>query len=250
MIGASGASGRPVHPADGDLVRLLDGVGRGPNDERVASHVRLCPVCLPRVEVLGRRSSNFSNLLRSTATIDWLPTVPPASARKQPRGVSWRRIGYIAAASLLVISAAASPVRAWIATEFGRLTGRLPATSAVPVPRPPENDGVVSVTFPQRTGVLLFWLDALPAGGSLEIRTTAASNPTAELLDRDGREELVVMPSGIRVHNDSASVARYRLTIPASTLHLRVRIGRNGLDTTLTVPAAGSRLDFNSPSTR
>jgi hypothetical protein len=39
-------------------------------------------------------------------------------------------------------------------------------------------------------------------------------------------EELVVMPDGIRVKNDSQSLANYRLTVVGTGTRVRLRVGR------------------------
>ncbi len=75
----------------------------------------------------------------------------------------------------------------------------------------------------------------------LELLAAPAGKTVADVLDGAAAEELVVMPDGARVKNDSQSLANYRLTVVGTGTRVRLRVGRPRavVDTVLMVAESG-----------
>lgn len=250
-----------THPDDGELVRLLDGVGRSYDRDRVTAHVRDCRECTTRYDQLRQRSGALAALLRTSDDIDWLgvgvldrhqsvgtramPRVPRRVVTTRPDAGARRAFAAVAALVLVAVIVA-SPLAAWVAREIRKsgADSRTPLTTTARHVRTPTRS--FSVSFQPETSEPLFWLDAVPAGGVLEVRTVAGDSPRAELIGDGSGEELVVMPNGIRIHNDSLSKAIYRLSVPSRTIRVRVQKGGRALDTVISIPPTGTRIELQS----
>jgi anti-sigma factor RsiW len=243
------------HLDDGAIVRFLDGEAAADERAGVEAHLAACPVCADRLVDLRRRSLNLGILLsRGDFAVPPLPAAPAApvvdelAARRAARRMPARPWLQAAAVAMLLVSAGlfAAPVRGWVR---GLLGGDAPVAErpAPPLPAPttevpragariqftPQGAELsVEVSHPQAGGALL--LEAGPGTTvSAEVRAPAGTAPA----------ELLVLPSALRIANDPASVAEYRVTVPASVRRVRVRIG-SAPPTIVERAGLGRRIEF------
>jgi hypothetical protein len=186
-------------------------------------------------DLVSARARRLSTLLRAAD-----PPVPPlafpseriARARRRRAAVRWR-----AAAAVVLVAAGAlgvRPVRAWIAqaaravwtATVGRGEAHGPAAS------PPAAGGAVS--FTPSAGPFVVRVVRPQAGGTLTIETVAADSVTAEVFGGHGGAELVVLPDGLRIVNDSAAGASFVVRVPARLTRIEVALA--GRDTRVLVP--------------
>jgi hypothetical protein len=80
-----------------------------------------------------------------------------------------------------------------------------------------------------------------PAGGTLELVATDDARASAEIIGGARDETLVVLPGELRVRNDAASAASYRVTLPRGVRAVRVRVGGSAEQEVVLAPAAGAR---------
>ena len=254
------ASNPTGHVSDGDLVRLLDGAVHGGAHQSIEVHVSKCPNCAARLDRLRTRSTRLSSLLSAQPVVEWLPSmglgrmvVPTTHRKAQPR----RDFHWSAAAAAVVLVAstavAAGPARDWIVNGARTLLGRSAARPSVPPPeRPTVSSSTVAVTFAPEADEVLFWLDATPSGGTLELHVAGDGRTTAEIARGQASEEIVVVPNGIRVRNGPASVADYRVTVGRMGARVRLRVGPAGAtrDTVFTAASQFTRIDLRAIRSR
>jgi anti-sigma factor RsiW len=201
---------------DGALVRYLD--GQAANGERadVAAHLAGCGRCADRMAELARATGAVTAALRAAD-----PAVP--RGRVRPR---W---GLRAAAAVLVLAAvggAVRPVRAWILERAGALwevvTGR-----GDPGGRPGRQGPAssASVAFVPTGDVFALEVTERQQGGVLQIETVDGDTAVAVVLGGTGREDLVVLPSGLRIVTGPTAGASYVIRVPARLASVRVVLG-------------------------
>ena len=186
--------------------------------------------------MLRQHSSRISSLI---AEIE-LPADFRLPAAPQVRPVRpwwtqqrWQR----AAAVLLIIGslAAVPPVRAWaigwVAKQIAALTGgsrRDAAPIAPPVAQnaPPANaiDSGATLWFDAEGAELAVEIVSPQASGTLTFSPSTRPMTGVEVVNGAGETPLV-REHGVRLINNSASTASYRLAVPATVLQIRVRIG-------------------------
>jgi hypothetical protein len=226
------------HLDDGELM-TLDGEPSGASSADARAHLASCARCADRLRVLRKLSSNVSSRIAEVELPnDFRYPALPAAAQVRPLRSSWTQRNWRrAAAVLLVIGsfAAVSPLRAWtvgwIAKGVGALTGanRGGVSPTNPVTRdtaqvaPPIDSGAtlwfaaegpelaVEIARPQTTGTLTLSAGTRPMVG-VEVVNGAGETP-------------LVRERGVRLINNAASTASYRLAIPAGVQRIRVRIG-------------------------
>lgn len=206
-----------THVEDGALVRFLDREDDAAERADVTGHLAGCDRCTARLAELTRAADAFSAALRAA-------DVPaPARVRPAPR---W---GLRAAAAVLVlggIAGAVQPVRAWILERTEALwtavTGRGASSPPPIVPVPVRS---ASIAFVPSGDEFTLEVTARQAGGVLRLETVAGDTATALVQGGSGAEDLVVLPSMLRIVNPSSSRASYEIRLPARLVRVRVRVG-------------------------
>ena len=177
-------------------------------------------------DLLGRRAERLRALLREAD-----PPVPPiafpaeriARAARRRTVVRWR----VAAAIALFAVAAVGvrPVRAWI-LQAARVLWSAAAGAPHTAPAPPRAPGASTVTFTPLSPVFALRVAQAQSSGTLTVETTPAAAASASAGGGQGGAELVVLPDGLRIVNDSGSAASYRVRLPATVARIEVGIGR------------------------
>jgi hypothetical protein len=177
-------------------------------------------------DLLGRRAQRLSALLREAD-----PPVPPiafpaeriARAARRRTVVRWR---VAAAIALLAIGAVGvRPVRAWI-LQAARVLWSAAAGPRRTAPPPARAPGASTVTFTPLSPVFVLRVAQAQSVGTLTIETTPAAAVSASAGGGQGGAELVVLPDGLRIVNDSAAAASYLVRLPATVVRIEVGIGR------------------------
>jgi hypothetical protein len=178
-------------------------------------------------EVLNRRAQRLSLLLREAD-----PGVPPiafpadriARAARRRTVVRWRVAAAIA--FLAVAAVGVQPVRAWILQAARALWGAAAGAQRAVAPRAlVPNAGSSSVTFSPAAGAFALRVARPQAGGTLTVEITGGTAASAAVAGGRGAE-LVVLPDGLRIVNDSGSAASYVVRLPASLARIEIGIAR------------------------
>ncbi|HEX8358567.1 MAG TPA: zf-HC2 domain-containing protein [Longimicrobium sp.] len=228
------------HLDDGAIVRFLDGEAAADERAGVEAHLAACPVCTERMAALRRRSVNLGILLaRGDFAVPALPApaaapvVDELAARRAARRMPARPWLQAAAVAMLLVSAGlfAAPVRGWVRGLLGtgsEQTAVRPAP-APPAPAPEAALAGARIQFTPQGAELSVDIAHPQAGGALHLESAPGSTASAEVRAPAGTApaELLVLPSALRIANDPASVAEYRVTVPASVRRVRVRIGNS-----------------------
>lgn len=236
------------HLSDGDIVRLLDEELDPGERARVEAHVTACEECSRRVRGIRRRSARLGELLRSS---DWeappAPVAVPVTApevsrdelarrrarRERERRTApapWLRAAAIVAV-LLGVGIVATPLRAvvadWLETQWERIVapGGREAPAAEPSAAPAEPAPGSRVQFVPQGSVFTLEVAARQAGGAVELARSDARQAVAEQVGGGTPADLLVLPSGVRIENDPASSASYRVVVPEHVRTVRVRVG-------------------------
>ena len=196
-------------------------------------------------ERLDRRAARLSALLR--AADPPVPTVAYPEARiaralRRRTVVRWRVAAGIAA--LAACAVGVRPVRAWIVGAARALWG----VAARPAARPPTPAAIAGrgrVTFTPSGSSFVVRVLHPQAAGTLTIRT--ASGPAASaVVDGDAAVELVVLPDGLRIVNDSGATASYVVDVPASAGRVGVAVGAGEPRPVSLVPGGRHVLDLRT----
>jgi hypothetical protein len=200
-------------------------------------------------DVLTRRAQRLSALLREADH-----GVPPiafpadriARAARRRTVVRWR---VAAAIALLAVAAVGvRPVRAWILQAARALFGASVAPRVTTPPAPAPDAGSSSVIFSPAAGVFALRVARPQAGGTLTVELTDGTAASAAVAGGRSGAELVVLPDGLRIVNDSGSAASYVVRLPASLA--RIELGIAGAPPQVLVPAGAVRrwvIDLRSP---
>lgn len=211
-----------AHSSDRDLVRYLDGENAAA--ERTRDHLRQCPRCQRRFEMIRARSAALSHLVADMEVPEH-EIAPPAGLTGAPPTArhtrsSLRTSAWIlrAAAIVLLIAAPAiamvQPVREWIATQWSEIVAEpaLPGNAATPGGPSPHP----AVSFVPAGSTLALWLDQEPEPGMLEIVPAETDQVTVETVGGPVGDRLVILPDGVRIESGSGSGARYVVTVPST----------------------------------
>jgi hypothetical protein len=205
-----------THVEDGALIRQLDREDIPEEQADVAAHLEACPRCTVRLAELAHAGDALSTALRAA-------DVPAPRRRPVPR---W---GLRAAAAALVvvgIGGAVRPVRAWILERTGMLWEAVTGRSAVPTAiAPAAPDRSASVAFVPSGNEFTLEVTAHQSGGVLRLETVAGDTAVAVVLGGSGLEDLVVLPTRLRIVNPEASSASYVIRLPARLARVRVLVG-------------------------
>jgi anti-sigma factor RsiW len=204
-----------THVEDGALVRYLDGEEAGERPD-VAAHLEGCDRCAARMAELARAADTLATALRAA-------DVPV------PHGRPRSRRGLRVAAALLVIvgvGGSSRPVRAWILERaealWGVVTGRTEAAPAPAAPVPPRS---ASVAFVPTGNDFTLEVTGHQEDGVLQIETVGGDTAVAVVRGGSGGEDLVVLPSTLRIVNRPTSTASYLIRVPARLTRVRVLVG-------------------------
>jgi hypothetical protein len=191
-------------------------------------------------ELVLARARRLSSLLRGTD-----PPVPAiafpaeriARALRRRSVLRWR-----AAAAIVLLAAGAAgvrPVRAWIVQAARTVWTAAAGGRAAPGPEATRPAAAGTVTFTPAAGSFVVRVVRPQAGGTLTIETTTAATATAAVSGTPGQAELVVLPDGLRIVNDSLSSASFLVRVPAHLARIEVDIAGRGARV-LVPPAGGS----------
>ena len=212
------------HLEDGALIRFIDGEANAQERTAVETHTVDCPACATRLAELRRLSASLSAAFTAADVSPRRFVYPPVSRRSRRS-----RIPLSAAAGILLvvgaIAAAAPPVRAWIRARWVELRG---ATSQQrgSAPPTPQNARPTTVRFVPRDPSFTIELTSPQSGGVLTVDVSEDTIATAVLSDGSGeREELVVMPMGLKIVNHTSTVASYVVRLPRTITEVTVHVG-------------------------
>jgi anti-sigma factor RsiW len=205
-----------THVEDGALVRLLDGENADGERAEVETHLSDCGRCAARLQELSRAAAALTDALRAA-------DAPAPRARPAPR---W---GLRAAAALLVLAGvggAVRPVRAWIIQRAEALWDAVAGRNGSAIrPGAPGVAPLASVAFAPSGDELTVEVTGHQGGGVLRIETVEGDTVAAIVRDGSGVEDLVVLPSGLRIVTGPTSRATYVIRIPAQLARVRVLVG-------------------------
>jgi anti-sigma factor RsiW len=227
------------HLDDGAIVRFLDGEAAADERAGVEAHLAACPVCADRLAALRRRSLNLGILLsRGDFAVPPLPSAPAApvvvdelAARRAARRMPARPWLQAAAVAMLLVSAGlfAAPVRGWVRGLLAGGGAPVAERPATPPPAPTAEAPLAGarIQFTPQGAELSVEVSHAQAGGALVLEAAPGTTASAEVRSPAGTApaELLVLPSALRIANDPASVAEYRVTVPPSVRRVRLRIG-------------------------
>jgi hypothetical protein len=206
------------------------------------AHVDACELCRREVDRFRVRRDRLGALL---ARADFpvpasaaprpgvvrLPLARPAPVRPADR--RWLRA---AAAVLFLVAAAAmaTPARAWIAEWLGERWAALtqgtpepdrPTPAPAPAPTVPvQTPSSARVRFVPAGSELLVDVAHRQAAGAITLVAVDGEAAGAEVLGTDA-VDLLVVPAGVRIRNESATSAGYRVTVPPGVRRVRLRVG-------------------------
>ena len=135
-------------------------------------------------------------------------------------------------AVLLGAGLAFSPVRAWVGHGLAPI---LPASAPVEAPLP---DRFSVVSFAPQGLVFTIEVTTPQAVGELVLEVTSDTRVSSRIEGGSGREELVVLPSGLRVETGGPSGAIFHVSVPMSLSTVVVWVG--GVEVRRVDPSSGS----------
>lgn len=223
-----------THVADGALMRWLDQECDAAERGDVARHLESCDACQARLIATRRRAE----LVRAALCRFDVRTAPPSQRTR------WAARAAAAAMLLAAIGATVAPVRAWVVDRVTAIWSGIVEPSQAPSSTLQASPGLAparaTVTFSPAGEVFVVEVTARQAEGRLIIETRVDETVTAIIEGGDGSEQLVVLPTGLRVVNDSGGRASYRIRLPSlvKTVHA-VIAGSSPIR--FDTPAAGER---------
>lgn len=242
------------HVTDADLIRIIDGTTEVPS---LASHFADCSTCASRLAIMRSQLAHLAIMLREADVAIGASPAPRitldvlkgrAAARRSHRAqvltsviapaVPRRWLG-AAAGVLLCAGAAAAAVpalRDWLAVRATHATTpAIPGSQPLSISGQSTGNGAV-VSFHPQGDHFTIQFDAAPAGGGLELSTAAERGPaSAEIVSGGAADELLVLPSELRIRNGTGSAADYRIALPITVHSLHVIFGaqRSARDTVI-----------------
>jgi len=242
------------HLGDGVLLAVID----GDRDRANRDHLATCAACTQRFEQLGRAAARVSAELTSVgvphvnaAAMRTRLLAGEASVGSRPAPLRWTWTSpAVRAAGILVLVAGigwATPARHWLTQRFGRVASPKPEAidTKTVVPSPEANGPGMVVRFPVEASELVVRFAVRPSRGALELRATNDARVSAQISTRAGGEEMLVLPSELRIVNSATSIADYLVTIPAHVATVRVVIGGASSRVVRLVSSAGEKVDLS-----
>lgn len=239
------------------LIRFIDGQVSAPERASIALHVARCPECgeqLTRLERISRALHSLLGLAEPVVAVPPFETVERRRSTRHRRESlrltrTWRTYALAAGIALVLLLAAAPPVRALIGSVLSRLRGAEPAAPAAAPTAPAEPEFTHSLVEFRPSGSQLTADFQRPEAGAL-LLVGAHEEATAVLLTTgSGEDDVTVLPSGIRVTGLTNRRRDYRLTVPASMGSVVVRVaGRPVLVSTgADLRGVERRVEFTPP---
>jgi hypothetical protein len=180
-------------------------------------------------DLVRRRAERFGAMLRaSDAPVPRLgfPGERIARAARHRAAVRWRAAAALAA--LALAAAGVRPVRAWIVAAARVLwtatVGSRPAAGHRPAGRGAQT---ARLAFTPVAGPFTVRVARRQAGGTITVETAAGDSATATIAGGAGGQaaELVVLPGGVRIVNDSLADASYLVRVPATVPRIEIEVG-------------------------
>jgi hypothetical protein len=240
-----------AHLDDAELLSLADGEA---HDALAAAetHLSACADCSRRLEIVRGRNEALSAILAraSVQPLDGesrrgqreaIEARLAYSSRRRARPM-WRSPLARAAAGIVIaasLAAAAPPIRSWIASHISAISQ--PEVTPVPAGvKPQPNVAPNEVYFPISGTELAVTLTSSQLGGRVIVRRADDTRSSASVVG--GSAELVVLPDGVRIRNQTTSSASYVLRAGTGVQRVRVRVSdaSGGHDTVMIVPDFGS----------
>ncbi len=215
-----------AHLEDGELLRYLDGESEHGDRAAAEHHLAACADCRTRLETLERRARAVSATLRAA---DVSP--PPVRLVEMRRTrLAWLSGPQLKAAAVIVAllggALTVRPARAWLVDRWHDVrtvfTGDETAPPE-PVPAAGEQPSG-SVAFVPAPGAFVVRLAARQLGGTLRAVTSGDSVASARVIGGAGGIDLVVLPDGLVIRNDSRAAASYILRLPVAVTELVVEV--------------------------
>jgi anti-sigma factor RsiW len=202
-----------LHPDDGDIIRWMDDEASPAERATLEIHLASCATCRERRDLLARRRSRLTALLRATDTPAPSTSLRPVIRRRKERStIPWK----VAATILLMVGAASAvtPVRAWFASVARAVLAnfRHAPTAAAP------SEG--SVSFVPATAQLTIDVPAKP-GTTLTVEVVDGDRVTAV----GGGTGVLVLPDELRFTGAGNANGQYVVKIPLRTESVRILIG-------------------------
>ena len=224
-----------THAEEGALLRWIDGECDADERVRLNRHLAGCPACNGRVADLRDWTARFDMAVRAAGRT----------------GTARRRVRWAVAAAVLLVGAAlvVEPVRAWVLDRVdaawsavtGRVPGDVPARSGTVEDAPAP--ATTSITFAPTSNVFRLEVATRQARGHLVVLTAADPLALARVLG-GGREELLVLPDGLRIVNTGVSTADYEVRVPPSVDLIVVVVG-DGTSRRLATGERGGRWEIS-----
>lgn len=222
-----------THLTDGELVRYLDHEVGDLERREVMRHLASCDACASRLQEVGGWSEVVTRhlaTLDSDARADELTRARALSAARTARRTPARspmrglRIAAVAAV-LAVVSLTVQPVRAWLVDRWAEISGADVVAPVATAPHSFDQSGSL-VSFDPAGEIFTLEIDNAQSIGSLRVERGTASEVTARIVNGD-EENLLVLPSGLRIVNDRTSTADYLITLSPDITLLQVIAGRS-----------------------
>jgi hypothetical protein len=216
-----------AHLEDGELLRYLDGESEHPERGAAQRHLAACGECRARQETFERRARAVSAALAAA------DVAPPPVRLVEMRRSPLRRLtaAQIKAAAVLVAllggALTVSPVRAWLVDRWHDVRSAFTGgDDSAPHPLPDEEaQGSGSVAFVPAAGTFTVRLTTRQITGTLRAVMGADSVASARVVGAAGGVDLVVLPDGLAIRNDSNAQASYVLRLPGAITELVVEMG-------------------------
>lgn len=177
------------------------------------------------------RARRLSALLRATdppVPVLAFPAERIARAERRRTVRRWRAAAAIALVALAAVGV--PPVRAWIVQAARALWAATRPAAGSPAAGSPAA-GAGAVTFSPGAGSFVLQVVRPQATGTLTVETTERAVASAAVGGGTGGAELVVLPHGLRIVNDSGATASYVVRVPASLGRISVAIGEAAVRT-------------------
>jgi hypothetical protein len=215
------------HLDDAALLRAIDGQLAVDERSEVEAHLASCPACARERDALAQIAARVSMTLDAAIGVPAIP-VPGVRALRPRRAIAARPPRWLMAASFVLFALLASlafPQGRAFALELLRRLRPAPEASAAPkgvVADPPARalDRVLVEVTPTEARMIID-LAADNSAGTIRIEPHESSRL---VLRSASAPAVLVFPSALRVSNESAPQADYRVLVPPIVQDVVVRV--------------------------
>lgn len=226
------------HLTEGDLVRYLDEEMTLKERSQAAAHLMACRACSAELESLRAGRLQFADLtaeidiprLDSTRRRDSWRQIERAAAGRTTRPHRNDRAGMLRAAAIAAVlvttAVATSPVRALLADIWQGVSDQVERIAGIDsATEQPEGVALRNATIGFVPQGEIFELEVLSTQqqGSLILGVAEGASVTARIMG-DDTVDMVVLPDGLRIENDSDATADYTVSLPLHLEEIRVRV--------------------------